>query len=277
MMLGDFSFVKDYNENHDPDNGQFTSGSGGSSSKSIDDLIPKNSYIDTDEYKRIQKQFRTAWDKDDSLRDRATALEEELKKESWVKPKSEWTDEEKLDAMIWGPPKITTERGKEIKAELEQIRKERDEARQQRDRAGEEMNKLKKAEHRKQVKAYKSSELKAATKSDYEGFRTDTTGTSFYDEILRGEKPNFSGRIVEMSPKEYLQKCAFEIFDGATIESTIRGVSKDNVKKYKKMMQSGVKFDLPFLNFKERQQEGRHRAIAAYELGIDTIPVLAVF
>lgn len=32
MMLGDFSFVKDYNENHDPDDGRFTSG-GGSSHK----------------------------------------------------------------------------------------------------------------------------------------------------------------------------------------------------------------------------------------------------
>ena len=32
MLLGDFLYTKDYNENHDPDNGQFTSGSGGSGS-----------------------------------------------------------------------------------------------------------------------------------------------------------------------------------------------------------------------------------------------------
>jgi hypothetical protein len=39
MMLGDFSFVKDYNDNHDPDNGQFTTGGGSSHKAKV--TIPK--------------------------------------------------------------------------------------------------------------------------------------------------------------------------------------------------------------------------------------------
>lgn len=275
MTLGDFTFVKDYNENHDPDNGQFTSGSGGGS-RSYEELIPKNSYKNSDEYKKLAETFRDAWNKDDALRDKQSALEEQLKSEVSFKPKSEWTEEDKLYADIGLKPKAYTELGREIEKEIRAIRNERNEVREKRDRAGDEMNRIKEKEHRKQIKQYESTGLKAATKSDYEGFRTDTTGTSFYDEILKGEKPGFTGKLVEMSPKDYLQKCAYEIFDKATLESTIAGVSKEYVEKYKDMMKSGTKFDLPYLNFKQNQQEGRHRALAAYELGIETIPVLAI-
>lgn len=276
MMLGQFLFVKDFNENHDPETGQFTSGSGGNA-RSYKDLLPKKSYTETDKYKETVNRFRSAFSKDDELREKQNTLEEELKKESRVKPKEEWTDEEKLDALIWGPPKVVTERGKAIKEELQQISEERVEARNERDRASDELRVMKNKAHREQMREYTPSIARPATQSEYEGFKTDSTGMSFYDSILEGKKPGYQGKLVEMSPVEYLKKCAYEIFDKATIESTIAGTDKDNVAKYKKMMKSGTKFDLPVLSYKEHAQEGRHRAIAAYELGIDTIPVLEVY
>ena len=37
-------------------------------------------------------------------------------------------------------------------------------------------------------------------------------------------------------------------------------------------MQNGSKFLMPYLNFRTENQEGRHRALAAYLAGIETIP-----
>ena len=54
-------------------------------------------------------------------------------------------------------------------------------------------------------------------------------------------------------------------------------VSQDNIDDLKNMMQSGRKIDPPVLGFKDNileYHDGRHRAIAAQQLGITSIPVL---
>ena len=79
-----------------------------------------------------------------------------------------------------------------------------------------------------------------------------------------------------MSPSEYLQRCAYQVFEDATIESTLAAIDESNVKKYADMMKNGTKFDMPYLNFMSGQQEGRHRAAAAMQAGIAKIPVLVV-
>ena len=270
MMLGDFSYTTDFNPNHD-ELGRFATGSG------YDSLIPKDSYINTEEYQKAADQFRDAVDRSEELRKEIEVLEEQYNLESHPKPREEWDIDDELDALLGKKPRVTTEVGAAIKEELDAKQKERWNLTKQRDMAGDRLRKIKEAEHYKQMMNYHSTGLRPATKSDYEGFRTDTTGTSFYDDILEGRKPGYRSALVEMSPREYLEKCAYEIFDNATIESTIRGVERKNVAKYTEMMKNGTKFDLPYLNFKNQQQEGRHRALAAYDLGIETIPVLAIF
>ena len=72
------------------------------------------------------------------------------------------------------------------------------------------------------------------------------------------------GRIVTMSPDEYLSQVRPLEVDEA---------SRDNIDDLKNMMQSGRKLD-PLAIYADGKEDGRHRATAAKELGMDTVPVL---
>ena len=48
----------------------------------------------------------------------------------------------------------------------------------------------------------------------------------------------------------------------------------ETAKRYAEMMKSGTKFDLPYLDYKRGDQEGRARALAAKQLGASEIPVV---
>jgi hypothetical protein len=72
------------------------------------------------------------------------------------------------------------------------------------------------------------------------------------------------GRIVTMSPDEFLSQVRPLEVDEA---------SRDNIDDLKNMMQSGRKLD-PLAIYADGKEDGRHRATAAKELGMDTIPVL---
>ncbi len=72
------------------------------------------------------------------------------------------------------------------------------------------------------------------------------------------------GRMTKMSPDEYLAKVrSLEIDD----------VSRENIDILKKHMQEGRDLD-PLAIYKSGKEDGRHRAWAAKELGIDKVPVL---
>lgn len=93
------------------------------------------------------------------------------------------------------------------------------------------------------------------------------------------EKKGYISKIIEMSPKEYFETCA-ELF-GTSIETQKRQIAADTgvldnltqvIKKYKK------RFPIPFINIKDRTQEGRHRMYVLGELlGWDKkFPVLII-
>lgn len=111
--------------------------------------------------------------------------------------------------------------------------------------------------------------------------RTDKTGTSFYDNFLDKKDNDYmklakglDGKIVKMTPQHYLDELP-KIFH-CSKEQALRGVDDADTATYMDMMSKGTKFNLPYLNYASDQQEGRHRALAAYKLGVPTISVLVV-
>jgi hypothetical protein len=72
------------------------------------------------------------------------------------------------------------------------------------------------------------------------------------------------GKIVKMSPDEFLSQVRPLEIDEA---------SRDNIDDLKNMMQEGRKLD-PLAIYQDGKEDGRHRAIAAKELGITEIPVI---
>lgn len=130
---------------------------------------------------------------------------------------------------------------------------------------------------------------KPTNQSEFEGFTIETTGMSGYDDVLeqidvdkKGYRYTRNSKyglayIAEMSPLEYMDRCALEIFK-KTYHSNLYGtlVSDGDVDKYADMMKNGTKFNLPMLNYNTMQQEGRHRALAAYLNGIEKMPVLVI-
>lgn len=115
-------------------------------------------------------------------------------------------------------------------------------------------------------------------------FDTHKTGMSFYDDLLNNpeymrKNKNLTSKIVYMTPREYFEECG-KIFGNNSskqIEQTKRDTStieflKDVIQTAKK------KFPLPFLDYANAGQEGRHRMYTAAELtSWDTkFPVLIV-
>ena len=107
-------------------------------------------------------------------------------------------------------------------------------------------------------------------KKDFEGFEFADTGTSL---DLKG------AILTEMPPEEYLKRCAamFNDTDGKKTNLTmqVRQLNRESIDDIKGKIQNGVKMYTPWLDERGiNGQEGRHRAAAAYELGIKTIPVI---
>lgn len=128
-------------------------------------------------------------------------------------------------------------------------------------------------------------ERKRLLQESYDGrevINVNKTGMSFYDDFLNKKDHDYKklakglkGEIVMMSPDEYIDRLGKDIFH-CSRERTLRGVNWDNVKEYAAKMAAGTKFNLPFLNLAQESQEGRHRALAAAELGCKKIPILVI-
>ena len=103
-----------------------------------------------------------------------------------------------------------------------------------------------------------------------EAFDRATTDTSYYDNFLNPEDlkymqeaKNLTGEVVMMTPSEYYQRCADDIFDGQLKNNLIRQRDNDYSAKYVEDMKNGDVFPLPYLNYRDKSQEGLHRMLAA--------------
>jgi hypothetical protein len=99
---------------------------------------------------------------------------------------------------------------------------------------------------------------------------------SYYDQLIPGhpenaymkKAKNLKGEIIYLTPLEYYQECAKNIFN-TSVESLKkqRGYSQEYIEKLKKIIVEKKKcFPLTFLNYADKSQEGLHRMMVAGEL-----------
>lgn len=116
---------------------------------------------------------------------------------------------------------------------------------------------------------------------DY-GYFKDKSNIPDYDAILFGlnnrlpkKYDKWVGEIKFMSGEEYFRECAK--IAGTDVYSQKEPLLIGNINKIEYNMSRGIKYDIPYLNYVEKTQEGRHRVIAASNLGQAKIPVLVLY
>lgn len=237
-----------------------------------DDFISSDSYQNSKEFQDIWKENRKAFDDKERLWNQYKENQDIMKRDGTPKPRAEWDDEDEWRALIGDKPmKYSSDKIAGLRKVNDDIMKQIHELDKIYADTNEKLDIIKAHAAKVEKKNHRFSKPKKATKSDYKGFDMTDMGVSYYNDLMERGR----GYIAEMSPREYLLRCAFQIFDG-TIESCLNGVIESNAQKYANKMKSGEKFHMPYLNFRDRQQEGRHRAVAAYLNGIKLIPVFII-
>lgn len=115
----------------------------------------------------------------------------------------------------------------------------------------------------------------------------DTTLTTYYDDTMSNKKykndatikdyykfeKGVYSDIVYMTAKEYMDMVSKYVFNG---NDAYRAVDDKKVNTYAQKIKKGMKFPLPYIDFKMGGQEGRHRMLACAKVyGEDTrFPVL---
>jgi hypothetical protein len=110
----------------------------------------------------------------------------------------------------------------------------------------------------------------------------DKTNVPDYDKVfnkqndeLPKEYKNWEAKIDYMTMEEYFEECAE--FQNSTFEQQINLLWQPKVDNIATKMKGGVKYDMPYLDYVHKRQEGRHRVAAATELGQKKIPVLLLY
>lgn len=114
------------------------------------------------------------------------------------------------------------------------------------------------------------------------------TGFSYYDDFLdekelayKQRAKNRTGEIVMMSPNQYYHDCSLYGFDHVVPVDHLKQQRGDNVTSINWLsdqLDSGKKFNLPYINYADHAQEGLHRMmVLGDKYGWDTeFPVLVV-
>lgn len=87
--------------------------------------------------------------------------------------------------------------------------------------------------------------------------------------------------IAEITPDEYLLLCGKYAWkniytDVKQITDMLSEKDWKDIHEIAELMKQGQKFGLPYVDILQQGQEGRHRALAAKEAGIKTIPCLII-
>ena len=235
-------------------------------------LLDKDSYMLSDEYRRLSEDVTKKYNEVLRLQDRQRELWK-IKDENTQSDDSVFNElgsndyEAQVIAKMFGKK---NEKAKAAEEELRELYDKIDRAEERWDQASEKLQVYHKEHGRKQ--SVNEASVSKNIKSDYEGFELDTH-TSYYQDLYKQGK----AYIVEMSPRTYLEYCGAKIFE-SSYEKQVQAVMADVKQTYRlaDMMKNGTKMYMPALDFKTKGQEGRHRAAAAILNGIDKIPVMIV-
>jgi hypothetical protein len=109
----------------------------------------------------------------------------------------------------------------------------------------------------------------------------DKTNVHDYDKVfnkknaeLPKEYKNWEAKREDMTMEKYFEECAK--FQNSTYDHQINLLWQPKVDYIATKMKEGVKYDMPYLNYVNKTQEGRHRVAAAAELGQEIIPVMVL-
>lgn len=112
-----------------------------------------------------------------------------------------------------------------------------------------------------------------------EGWTLTDTGISHYNDII--QKPEYyarekgeHSRIISVSPDEALRMGAEA--HGVPLAEELRIVDDAVVTRYANAMRVGKVMPLPVVDYVAKTQEGRHRILAAKEVGKTEIPLLVI-
>jgi len=238
-----------------------------STAKMISSVVGEKNLINDPDFEAARTKWADATKRKDAASKRFLEISRELKNEI------EYPDD---DAKSMGPQYAGlfgwyTEKGKQLKKEYDDCFAESQKAGQEAEEYGGKMDELKRQKRSDEIAEWGNPELKETTRKDFEGFTLESDVPA-----LREKLKNGSAKVVEMSPKEYLERCAFEIFTNSTLENTVAGTEAYKVNKYADLMENGEKFPIPYLDYATENQEGRHRALAAMMNGVETIPVAII-
>lgn len=245
----------------------------------MSEIAGEDSYATAEDYRQLLKNSGEMFDEHFDIQDKIEALNEELKNERTIPSKEEMPGMSKWEREMFAE---YTERGTAINEEIKALREHDKELNERREKNNKHIKDIDRFYQERQQEAYanrQSSTITSEVKDEYFGFVPRETTTPYIDDAL--EKGD--AFVVQMSPKQYIEECAYKIFpkqyEGdpdhvTTLETTLRGRRAQEVAKYMTMMEEGVKFDTPYLNYRDSQQEGMHRAMAAYLLGVEEMPVV---
>ena len=226
----------------------------------------EKNYMRSPKYQELRKKRIAATQEIDALKKEWSDLNGQLKQEILDTPEVRELGRQYADLFD-----AYTDKGKAIKKRMKEIRERLKQGEAQEQRYKGQLDAIRAEERRREQAEFSPQPLKRASGDDYEGFTTETDVPYIRELLDRGE-----AWIAEMSPKEYLERCTFEIFHDSSLESTVAAVDFENANKYADQMESGERFAVPYLNFRSRNQEGRHRAVAAMLNGYTKIPVVII-
>ena len=226
--------------------------------------VPPDSFIYDPEYQELRAQLKEAVDEMFNRRDE--------KPPSSYKPREEWNEEDEFMYDLLGTRPISDayksylDRQKAIERRVEDLRTSVN---------AYERNATK---NRQRLTDVPSKPFTGESK-----FFKTTTGIPYYDDFLTPKGADYMlkakglrAKVVSMSPQEYIQRVADQVFH-SNYERQLISVERKNIVKYANQMKKGSKAPMPYLNLADEGQEGRHRAFAAMLAGAEEIPVLVVY